>query len=97
MILAGSIVADHYWTDLVYLIHESPYTSFEREDSGGIPNLIWIEDINRGTFRIRDVVDLVNTLRSAPLTTIYARVDLARKDRVFEAYEDNHGDLLLDG
>lgn len=42
-------------------------------------------------FPIRNVVDWVTTLRSAPLTSLYALVDPARKDRVYFDYEDGHG------
>lgn len=60
-------------------------------------NVVWIEGIESGTFPIGDVVDRVITLRSAPLTVIFARVYLSRMERVHFDYEKWNNSLLLMG
>lgn len=95
--LTGALADEYYWTDRVSLIPDFTYALLEEATSKGLPNVIFIEGINIGKLPIRDVADRITTHRSAPLTTLYNRVDLNRKDRVYVGYEDNHGAFVPDG
>lgn len=95
--LAGGLESDYGWNDRVSLVSNSTYAFLDRGASAGLPNVIWIKAIKTGDFPIRDVVDRANTLQSAPINDLYARVDLNHKNRVCFAYGNNQGAFVLAG
>lgn len=74
--ISGAFATDYHWAERVSLIPYCTYDLRDRDVLENLPNVTLSEVIESGKFAIRLVVNRVTTLRSATITSLYARVGL---------------------